>query len=298
MSATNRCPVCDSEIAPEVMPSQDCEEAVCVSCAASYASLMAEITEKAPRALDAPAAPAQEFSGVPLMVVEEFGDAQKGSEVAAPAEGNFAVGVNLHRVPAGTLVLVSAFLFGAIMLAGWYRFGDGSQASAVAGEKQPAVVEHEPLWNSSEPASKPQSEPAAQQLPAVALDIAQAAPEASREPAPAAEEHDAAEEEADVEEVEPAAPAPAVAVAHDADGGRFTIQAGSYNLAPEADDRAAALRAAGFDARVVSAVLPGKGTWYRVQCGRFGTREEALRYGQHMKSSGAVATTFVADIKN
>ena len=55
MSANKRCPVCDRETAADAAPSRDCEEAVCASCAESYAALMAEIGGIARRAPDAPA---------------------------------------------------------------------------------------------------------------------------------------------------------------------------------------------------------------------------------------------------
>lgn len=331
MSATNRCPVCDSETAPDAAASTGCEEAVCANCAASYASLMAEITSIAPRACDAPAeigvmlpavagdevvasaapgmAVCESTTTAPkaeeaVMIVEDFGNASPDAVGATEGAGNYAMGVSVHRVSASALVMVSACLFCVITLAGWYGLGDRGETSAIAGEKHPAAFDHGALWEPSEQESKtkqPAAAPAPEPEPPAAQ---QTVAEAQAEHAEQGDEHPAADEPSaevevgDVQEVATPAIAPEVAAAHASDGGRFTIQVGSYNLAPEADDRAASLRGAGFDARVSSAVLPGKGTWYRVHSGRFASREEALRYERQLKGSGAVASTFVTEIKN
>lgn len=77
--------------------------------------------------------------------------------------------------------------------------------------------------------------------------------------------------------------------------GGFTIQVGSYNAIEEANERVARLQAGGFDVRVVSVELPKRGTWYRVQSGRFGSREEAGRHGQAMKSKGATDSFIITE---
>jgi cell division septation protein DedD len=274
---------------------------------------MAEITEIAPRSAEASADAVTARAGdagvevmaasanaeeEEVLVVEDVSERAAVASVAEEGAGGYAVGVSLHRVPASALVLVSASLFCAIMLAGWHGIGERGEASVVAGEKQHAIIADEALWRQSGPESKSQSEPEFE--PEAAQTAADAHPEADASPEPpAATEITVAEvEEAVSEDAKPVAPAPAVAASHAADGGKFTLQVGSYNLAPEADDRAASLRAAGFDARVSSVVLPGKGTWYRVQSGRFGARDEALRYEKQLKASGAVAEAFVAEIRN
>jgi cell division protein FtsN len=68
--------------------------------------------------------------------------------------------------------------------------------------------------------------------------------------------------------------------------GNLTIQVGSFNDQGQANERAARLKSAGADARVVRADLPGKGTWYRVQVGGFASREEATSYGNQLRSKG------------
>jgi septal ring-binding cell division protein DamX len=61
-----------------------------------------------------------------------------------------------------------------------------------------------------------------------------------------------------------------------ASGGPFTIQLGATRDKGEAARIAERYRS--WRPRIVGAVLPGKGRWYRVQVGSFGTREAADRY--------------------
>jgi cell division septation protein DedD len=80
--------------------------------------------------------------------------------------------------------------------------------------------------------------------------------------------------------------------------GNFTVQVGSYNDSAQASERAAGLRFAGFDARIEEVQLPGRGTWYRVQVGSFGTREEATRYGQQLRAQRVAAETIITETRN
>jgi cell division protein FtsN len=77
--------------------------------------------------------------------------------------------------------------------------------------------------------------------------------------------------------------------------GSLTVQVGSYNVIEQANERVARLQAAGFSARVATIELPKRGTWYRVQAGRFSNREEAARYGNELKSKGAADSFIIAD---
>lgn len=91
----------------------------------------------------------------------------------------------------------------------------------------------------------------------------------------------------------PTAPTPAPQM--NSNGG-FTLQVGSYNTPVEANERAAKLKAAGCEAQVVAVELPKRGTWYRVQTGRFGDRAEAARYGAQLRAKGAVESFLVAEV--
>lgn len=77
----------------------------------------------------------------------------------------------------------------------------------------------------------------------------------------------------------------------------FTLQIGSYNELSQAQERAAKLESAGVGAYVARVEIPRRGTWYRVQTGRFGNREEAVRYGTQLRSKGVVADFIVAPSK-
>ena len=60
--------------------------------------------------------------------------------------------------------------------------------------------------------------------------------------------------------------------------GAWTLQLSAYQDKAEADRFAAGLRDKGYAPYIVEASIPGKGTWFRVRMGRFGTKDAASRY--------------------
>ncbi len=60
--------------------------------------------------------------------------------------------------------------------------------------------------------------------------------------------------------------------------GGYQLQVSSFRLQEEAQGFATALRKRGHRAHFESALVPGKGTWYRVRVGPFKTKIEALHY--------------------
>ncbi|GMU59149.1 MAG: hypothetical protein AMXMBFR34_09120 [Myxococcaceae bacterium] len=60
--------------------------------------------------------------------------------------------------------------------------------------------------------------------------------------------------------------------------GSWSIQLAAYQDRGEADRFAAGLRDKGYAPYIVEAAIPGKGTWFRVRMGRFGTKDAAGRY--------------------
>jgi cell division septation protein DedD len=94
-----------------------------------------------------------------------------------------------------------------------------------------------------------------------------------------------------------ASPAPTPSRAGEAKEGKVTIQVGAYNVATEAAGRVAALKSAGFEARSVEVEIPKRGTWYRVQSGRFVTRDEAERYGRQLRDRGVVSSFITTDVQ-
>jgi hypothetical protein len=77
--------------------------------------------------------------------------------------------------------------------------------------------------------------------------------------------------------------------------GNTTIQVDSFKDQGEADARAASLNTATNDEfHVVKAVIPGMGVWYRVQQVQgFGSREEALRYGNRLRAKNLISNFIV-----
>jgi DedD protein len=75
----------------------------------------------------------------------------------------------------------------------------------------------------------------------------------------------------------PAAPSPATSPAEVApDAARFTLHLLSFEKRPEADALASRLEKAGYRPYVVETEEPGKGTWYRVRVGHYGSFEDAV----------------------
>lgn len=80
--------------------------------------------------------------------------------------------------------------------------------------------------------------------------------------------------------------------------GSLTIQLGAYKSAGEAQQRVAKLKAAGIEGRVVKAEVPGKGTWYRVQSGRFTNETEASKHASELRAKGAAQDFIVTGYQN
>lgn len=70
--------------------------------------------------------------------------------------------------------------------------------------------------------------------------------------------------------------------------GSWTLQVASYSDQGQAEARLASLKAANLPARMLKAEIPGKGTWYRIQIGGFGSREEAISNGGQLRARGVI----------
>ena len=66
----------------------------------------------------------------------------------------------------------------------------------------------------------------------------------------------------------------------------LTIQVSSLKDHALAQQTARALRAAGYNAYVITAVVPGKGVWHRVRIGAFGDKKEAQPVMKKLKAEG------------
>jgi cell division septation protein DedD len=79
--------------------------------------------------------------------------------------------------------------------------------------------------------------------------------------------------------------------------GNITIQVGSFSDQSQANERVSHLQAANVTARMIAANIPGKGTWYRVQVGKFVSREQATGYASQLRGKGLIQDFIVTPIK-
>jgi cell division protein FtsN len=178
---------------------------------------------------------------------------------------------------------------------------------------RPADQEHQVATNFAASSNKATNQAATQPLApasnkATATSVQDASPALASAPVETAQETKAIEEQAVTKKQSEPQPAPVIVPVVDTkreavyapgpeseQAGSLTVQVGSYNVIEQANERVARLQAAGFSARVATIELPKRGTWYRVQAGRFSNREEAARYGNELKSKGAADSFIIAD---
>jgi cell division septation protein DedD len=75
--------------------------------------------------------------------------------------------------------------------------------------------------------------------------------------------------------------------------GGFQLQVSSFRTEKRANEFAERLRRTGHHAHVESALVPGKGTWYRVRVGPFKNRWEAMRYRKEFEQREHIVTFLV-----
>jgi cell division protein FtsN len=210
---------------------------------------------------------------------------------------------------APVLLLISAFVFFALYFLGNRMSGWGQKPQEVAAnpaqaEPQSAAPAAAPekVEQNTTPAALPESQGAVavakEETPAPAKEQATLAPAAK----PSVETAKAESKPVESAPAAAAAPAPAQAVPAPApvaqsSAGNFTVQVGSYNNSAQADERAGQLRSGGVEARVVRAEIPRRGTWYRVQAGRFASRDEATRFASGLKARGAADSFLIAELQ-
>jgi cell division septation protein DedD len=198
-----------------------------------------------------------------------------------PVPDGYAVGARVLRIAPVWLLLSCVGFVGLLILLSWVSKPAGEVgAEAVTLERgglKTEATNQSPAQAPSELANSVNS----------ALKSVETAP---------AEEHSAKAQTA--EEAETVAAAP-LAQGQEADegGGNFTAQVGSYSNVSGANERVSALRAAGFEARAVEVEVQGRGVWYRVQCGRFATREEAARFGAQLRAKGVAREVIIAEVQ-
>ena len=215
-------------------------------------------------------------------------------------------------------VALAVLAFGGLVFAAWYFLGDqlarrGDQnqvavnspapSDPAAGQTAAPAVSAQPT---AEPSVAPSVEPKAA-APAESKPADQAAPAAevknnrpaTETPAPPPAAAKANPEPKPAVPAQAAKPAPKQAEVplsgHSVkqSEGSITIQISSHSDLAQATERANRLKAEGVEARVVKAEIPRRGTWYRVQLGRFTSRDEASRYASQLRARGAVRDFYV-----
>lgn len=214
----------------------------------------------------------------------------------AAAPDFYAVGVRLIKMsPVWLLTLTGGFALLLLALS-WVRpaGGDVDAASIPNDSKSIAVVQFPDVPAAAKPSVETPAAPAAPAKDEHAEAVAETkAPEQVQPATPAP----APVEQKEVKPVEPKKePAKPSTPASDA-GGKFTVQVGSFSVESQANERISALRAAGFDARSTAVQIPGRGTWYRVQVGRFREREDASKTAAQLREKGAAAGSMVVAVE-
>ncbi len=152
---------------------------------------------------------------------------------------------------------------------------------------------------------EPRPEKLEKPAPAAVAKVAPTAAVAPDEPAPAAIDEDDPDAAPPLKPIDPtpAVAAPAVAAPvkpakpAPASDARYTLQVKAARDKAEADAFMAELRAAGFQPHVVLADIPGKGRFFRIRVGRFGSMADARAFQRRYKrKSGQPDGGFVTDL--
>lgn len=223
------------------------------------------------------------------------------ADVARAGENNnYSLGVRLMRVSPLWLLVCGLTFIGLIVLLNGLT-GSAVQLDVATAARSNATGNHATNQSTNsttiDRAARVQTSAATtpatktERVPAVEQTNAAGAPQKIEQPAAPAQPVQTQPSPAAVKPT----PAPVVEAHTDASG-KFTLQVGSYNTPVEANERAAHLRAAGFTAQVVAVELPKRGTWYRVQTGRFADRAEAQRYGAQLRVQGAAESYIVVEV--
>jgi cell division septation protein DedD len=226
------------------------------------------------------------------------------SKPAQPSDA-YGMGVRLMRVSPMWLLLAGLSFISFIVLCNWLikpdaKTGDVARnvvaADNHATNQSPARADASHSTAQSPVNSQPAQPTTDAAVSFVPVEATQAP--ATKAPTPGAE---TLEKPADVEKAAiPAASPNGVSEAKgggEAKAGKVTIQIGSYNEASQAEERVANLKSAGYEAQSVSVEIPKRGTWYRVQSGRFVNRDEAERYGRQLRDKGVVSSFITTDVQ-
>jgi cell division septation protein DedD len=134
---------------------------------------------------------------------------------------------------------------------------------AIQAVAEPAVAPPAAKKPDAKPEAKVEAKPEAK---------VEAKPEAKPDAKPDADKPKKADDPAPASKPDaPAAKPPAAG-----DKGKFTLQLSAFQSQAEAEAFLATVKGAGYKAYVVSAEVEGKGTWYRVRLGNYGSYDDAV----------------------
>jgi cell division septation protein DedD len=227
-----------------------------------------------------------------------------GAGKAGQPSDAYGLGVRLMRVSPMWLLLAGLSFISFIVLCNWLikpdeRTGDAARmlvADSHATNGSPSRIvppNSTALATVNSQTAPPATQPGVSFIPTEATQAnapKATTPDAKTVEKPAAEVKPAVEEKA----ASPASPSNGASAAQ---GGKVTIQIGSYNEVAQAEERVATLKSAGYEARSVAVEIPKRGTWYRVQSGRFVNRDEAERYGKQLREKGVVSNFITTDVQ-
>jgi cell division septation protein DedD len=216
-----------------------------------------------------------------------------------PATDAYGLGVRLMRVSPMWLLLAGLSFISFIVFCNWLikpseQTGDAANMLAAANSHATNQAPGRATVSNSTAQSPVNTQPVQPQTQSGAAFIpAQAKETPASQSAPIAER---VKEKLPVED-KAATPASTSSASGEAKEGKVTIQIGSYNEVSQADERVANLKSAGYEARSVAVEIPKRGTWYRVQSGRFVSRDEAERYGKQLRDKGVVSSYITTDVQ-
>jgi len=216
-------------------------------------------------------------------------DARSGvARPATPAHGGYvadtyAVAVHVLRIAPAWLLFTSVAFVLLTLLLGWVKPGADASGEAYLSPNDSKVAATVPAASPSPvmPAAKQEKQADA---------VAQTSNAGNESRAANARVESA---------TQPATPAPQASQSNDAvnAGQKFTVQVGSHSDESSANEQTSRLRSAGFDARTVTAELPGRGKWFRVQAGSFDDRAAAAKVVAAMRSKGVATGAIVVPLQ-
>jgi cell division septation protein DedD len=211
----------------------------------------------------------------------------------------YGLGVRLMRVSPMWLLLAGLSFISFIVLCNWLIKPDeptGNTARILAAADNHATNQlSSRVVAPNSTAQSPVNSQTAQ--PTTVSGVAFIPAEAKEAPVPQAAPSVEVMKQLAVEEKAASSPASTPQQAATATAGKVTIQIGSYNESGQAEERVASLKSAGYEARSVAVEIPKRGTWYRVQSGRFVSRDEAERYGKQLREKGIVSSYITTDVQ-